>query len=94
LAFRPRVLGGLVRPGISFYAKDLAGGGKFRPKSFAPALVFVTTRGDGAIMLGRDRTAAAEDADQAAAVTVAAVFAFSSGEAADAVLLRCQDKVL
>jgi hypothetical protein len=81
----PRILGGLVRPGISFYAKDVAALGKSGSRS-AVALIFVATRGDGAIMMGRDRTAAAKEADQAAAVTTAAVFAFSSDEAADAVL--------
>jgi hypothetical protein len=51
MAFRywlsgPRILGGLLRPGISFCAKDLA----TKPKATRDVtLIFVATRGDTAV---------------------------------------------
>jgi hypothetical protein len=84
MAFRywlsgPRILGGLVRPGISFYAKDLAS----KPKVRDVALIFVLTRSDGAVMIGRDKTAEADGIEASPEMTMPIVFAFRSIDAAD-----------
>jgi hypothetical protein len=58
----PRILSGLVRPGISFTANDL------RPKRHAQAParvtgapIFVLSRSDGAVFVGMDGAEAAPD---------------------------------
>ncbi len=87
MAFRywlsdPRILGGLVRPGISFYARDLAA----KPKSGDVALIFVLTRADGAVMIGRGKTPEADGVPASEDLKMPVVFAFRSVDAADAVL--------
>ena len=87
MAFRywlsgPRILGGLVRPGISFYAKDLAA----KPKAGDVSLIFVLTRADGAVMIGRDKTPEADGVPTSDDLKMPIVFAFRSIDAADAVL--------
>jgi hypothetical protein len=87
MAFRywlsgPRILGGLVRPGISFYAKDLAA----KPTAADLSLIFVLTRADGAVMIGRDKTPEADSVPASDDLKMPIVFAFRSVDAADAVL--------
>ncbi len=87
MAFRywlsgPRILGGLVRPGISFYAKDSAA----KPKAADLSLIFVLTRADGAVMIGRDKTPEADSVPASDDLKMPIVFAFRSVDAADAVL--------
>jgi hypothetical protein len=105
MAFRywlsgPRILNGLVRPGISFYARDLA---RQRPPqrpmaSKDVALVGVFTRStDGAVIFGNQRTmtpeSLGESSDKAEGLTMPIAFAFRSHEAADAVLAGARQRL-
>jgi hypothetical protein len=62
----PRILNGLVRPGLSFYARDLA---RRRPAVVTPKSIFaIVQRPDGSIRL--DAGVAADEPDGAIALVI------------------------
>ena len=72
-----RILNGLVRPGVSFSAENLAA-----------SLIVVFARRDGAIIFGTQQGLTLEslgDSDNAEGLAVPITFAFQSHEAAEAV---------
>lgn len=82
----PRIFRGLIRPGISFSAADLAGAFAKRPKAAQLSMIFIMTRGDGAVMIGSGKTAAERDLEMSGDDEMALVFMFNAPSAADAVL--------
>ena len=82
----PRVLHGLVRPGISFSASDIAGIFAAMPKAAGAALLAVATRPDGAVTIVRDKTTEATALDSVYGAKMQIVFVFKSVAAAEAVL--------
>jgi hypothetical protein len=82
----PRILNGLVRPGISFYARDLKRQPPGPIASKSVALLFVLTRADGAVMFGRDKTPETDGLQTSPDMKFAIIFAFRNPEAAEVVL--------
>jgi hypothetical protein len=80
----PRILGGLVRPGVSFNRSDVAA--LFAPKAAGAALLAVGVSPDGSVTVVRDKTPAAEALGEIEGVSIPIIFAFRSAEAADSVL--------
>ena len=82
----PRILNGLVRPGISFYARDLKRQPPGPIASKSVALLYVLTRADGAVTFGRDKTPETDGLEATPDMKFAIVFAFRNPDAAEAVL--------
>jgi hypothetical protein len=87
----PRILNGLVRPGISFNRNDAAA--LFAPKAAGVSLLAVAVSPDGSVTVVRDRTPAADALDHIEGVTTPIVFVFQSTEAADTVLAGAQKRL-
>jgi hypothetical protein len=84
----PRILNGLVRPGISFTANDLRPKAPARaPARITSAPIFVLSRSDGAVFLGMDGAEAAPDGvDLSDELTMPVMFHFDSEGTARAAL--------
>ncbi len=88
----PRILDGLVRPGISFYARDLKRQPPGPIASKSVALLYVLTRADGGVMFGRDKTPEADGLEATPDMKFAIVFAFRNPDS-EAVLAGAHKKL-